>query len=201
MEQATIDSITYWITLITLLVQYVGGIFLVVTAGLEALRNKAVRLDRIVTVGIILILIPYGIRNYGLELADASIDLLNGLTDKRPEIEAAIRRFLNENNPDNGGSNITVPTAVSTPVPLPAFTPPPNMFELTATAYFGDFPTALPIATPMPEYTATRSLQDFEAQATVNAANNPTPRPTVCVAVQTGDLERGCVPPTPVPGD
>ena len=192
MEQATIDSITYWITLITLLVQYVGGIFLVVTAGLEALRNKAVRLDRIVTVGIILILIPYGIRNYGLELADASIDLLNGLTDKRPEIEAAIRRFLNENNPDNGGSNITVPTAVSTPVPLPAFTPPPNMFELTATAYFGDFPTALPASTPMPTETP---------RPMIEPTRTAVPSPTVCVAQQAGDVARGCVPPTPVPGN
>ena len=192
MEQATIDSITYWITLITLLVQYVGGIFLVVTAGLEALRNKAVRLDRIVTVGIILILIPYGIRNYGLELADASIDLLNGLTDKRPEIEAAVERFLNENNLDNGGSNVTVPTAVSTPVPLPAFTPPPNMFELTATAYFGDFPTALPASTPMPTETP---------RPMIEPTRTAVPSPTVCVAVQTGDLERGCVPPTPVPGN
>lgn len=201
MEPQTIDAITYWITLITLLVQYIGGIFLVVTAGIEALKNKAIRLDRIVTVGIVLILIPYGIRNYGLELADASIDLLNGLTDKRPEIEAAIERFLNENNPsDNGDTAVTVPTAEFTPTPLPTIENQVD-FAATATAYFGDFPTALPANTPMPEYTATWSLQDFEAQATRAAAGNPTPVPTICVAHQAGDIARGCVPPTPVPGN
>ena len=203
MSVETIDKISQWLTLLTLIAALVGTFLIVGTAAIQSLRNRVVRWDMLLYVLVILWSLPWGIRNYGPELTDASIDLMLSLAAKRPAMESAIREFIGNDVATDGGSNVTVPTAVfaSTPVPLPVFTPPPNMFELTATAYFGDFPTALPIATPMPEYTATRSLQDFEAQATVNAANNPTPRPTVCVAVQTGDLERGCVPPTPVPGD
>ena len=197
MSVETIDKISQWLTLLTLIAALVGTFLIVGTAAIQSLRNRVVRWDMLLYVLVILWSLPWGIRNYGPELTDASIDLMLSLAAKRPAMESAIREFIGNDVATDGGSNVTVPTAVfaSTPVPLPAFTPPPNMFELTATAYFGDFPTALPvqpIATPMPTETP---------RPMIEPTRTAVPSPTVCVAVQTGDLERGCVPPTPVPGN
>ena len=192
MSVETIDKISQWLTLLTLIAALVGTFLIVGTAAIQSLRNRVVRWDMLLYVLVILWSLPWGIRNYGPELTDASIDLMLSLAAKRPAMESAIREFIGNDVATDGGSNVTVPTAVSTPVPLPAFTPPPNMFELTATAYFGDFPTALPASTPLPTETPRQMTEPTRTAV---------PSPTVCVAVQTGDLERGCVPPTPVPGN
>ena len=199
MAPETIDKISQWLTLLTLIAALVGTFLIVGTAAIQSLRNRVVRWDMLLYVLVILWSLPWGIRNYGPELTDASIDLMLSLAEKRPAMESAIREFIGNDVATDGGSNVTVPTAVFTSTPLPTIENATD-FDATATAYFGDFPTALPAqstATPMPEYTATWSTEDFQAFAT----KYPAPSPTVCVAVQTGDLERGCVPPTPVPGN
>ena len=192
MAPETIDKISQWLTLFTLIAALVGTFLIVGTAAIQSLRNRVVRWDMLLYVLVILWSLPWGIRNYGPELTDASIDLMLSLAAKRPAMESAIREFIGNDVATDGGSNVTVPTAVSTPVPLPAFTPPPNMFELTATAYFGDFPTALPASTPMPTETP---------RPMIEPTRTAVPSPTVCVAQQAGDVARGCVPPTPVPGN
>ena len=192
MSVETIDKISQWLTLLTLIAALVGTFLIVGTAAIQSLRNRVVRWDMLLYVLVILWSLPWGIRNYGPELTDASIDLMLSLAAKRPAMESAIREFIGNDVATDGGSNVTVPTAVSTPVPLPAFTPPPNMFELTATAYFGDFPTALPASTPMPTETP---------RPMIEPTRTAVPSPTVCVAQQAGDVARGCVPPTPVPGN
>ena len=192
MAPETIDKISQWLTLLTLIAALVGTFLIVGTAAIQSLRNRVVRWDMLLYVLVILWSLPWGIRNYGPELTDASIDLMLSLAAKRPAMESAIREFIGNDVATDGGSNVTVPTAVSTPVPLPAFTPPPNMFELTATAYFGDFPTALPASTPMPTETP---------RPMIEPTRTAVPSPTVCVAQQAGDVARGCVPPTPVPGN
>ena len=202
MEQTTIDNIIRWLTLLTMIVALVGTFVIVGTAAIQSLRNRVVRWDMLAYVLVILWSLPYRIRNYGPELADASIDLLFSLAEKRPRMESAIREFLGNDLADGSdGNNVVTPPVVFTSSPMPQSSPPPNMFELTATAYFGDFPTALPASTPEPEYTATWSLQDFEAAATVNAAANPVPTPTVFLCRSAEDVARGCQPPTPVPGN
>ena len=192
MSVETIDKISQWLTLLTLIAALVGTFLIVGTAAIQSLRNRVVRWDMLLYVLVILWSLPWGIRNYGPELTDASIDLMLSLAEKRPAMESAIREFIGNDVATDGGSNVTVPTAVSTPVPLPAFTPPPNMFELTATAYFGDFPTALPASTPLPTETPRPMIEPTWTLV---------PSPTVCVAQQAGDVARGCVPPTPVPGN
>jgi hypothetical protein len=201
MEQTTIDNIVRWLTLLTMIVALVGTFAIIGTAAIQSLRNRVVRWDMLAYVLVILWSLPYGIRNYGPELADASIDLLFSLAEKRPAMESAIRSFLgDELGGDSGNTAVTVPTAEFTPTPMPTIANQTD-FAATATDYFGDFPTALPAMTPTPEYTPTRSLQDFEAQATVNAAGNPTPAPTVFICRTAEDVMAGCQPPTPVPGN
>ena len=178
MNPETINAVTQWVTLITLLVQYVGGIGLVVLAAIEGLRNKTVRWDRLIYTGIILLILPYGIRNYGPELTDASIDLLNNLSDKRPAMEDAITRFIGDVNeelpivPDVPTLVVATPEFAATPFPTPSVN-----FAATATAYFENQPTAVP-ATP------TATLE---------------PTRYVCRTIQ--DIQAGCTPPTPIPGN
>lgn len=194
MEQATIDNIIRWLTLLTMIVALVGTFMIVGTAAIQSLRNRVVRWDMLAYVLVILWSLPYGIRNYGPELADASIDLLVSLAEKRPAMESAIRDFLGNDLADSGGdANVTIPTAVFTSTPMPTVD---NHFNATATAFFEDFPTALPASTPMPEATPTNTPYPNYA-ATIQAEASP----TVCIARETGDLARGCVPPTPVPGN
>ena len=145
---------------------------------------------------------PLGIRNYGPELTDASIDLMLSLAEKRPAMESAIREFIGNDVATDGGSDVTVPTAVSTSVPLPANTPTPNMFELTATAYFGEFstalpaqPTAMPVPTETPRPMIEPTWTDYQHQT------NGTPEPTVFLCNTVDDVTAGCTPRTPVPGN
>lgn len=188
MNPETIDKISQWLTLLTLIAALVGTFVIVGTAAIQSLRNRVVRWDMLLYVIVILWSLPWGIRNYGPELTDASIDLMLSLAAKRPAMESAIREFIG-NDLSGGGDSVIVPTAVFTSTPLPTV---PTTFEETATAYFGDFPTALPANTPMPTETP---------RPMIEPTRTAVPSPTVCVARETGDLQRGCVPPTPVPGN
>lgn len=195
MNPETIDKISQWLTLLTLIAALVGTFVIVGTAAIQSLRNRVVRWDMLLYVIVILWSLPWGIRNYGPELTDASIDLMLSLAAKRPAMESAIREFIgNDLSSDSGDVNVVVPTAVYTSTPFPT---PHTDFAATATAYFGEFPTALPASTPTPTW----SLEDFEAAATVNAAGNPTPRPTVFLCRSAEDVAKGCQPPTPEPGN
>lgn len=198
MNPETIDKISQWLTLLTLIAALVGTFVIVGTAAIQSLRNRVVRWDMLLYVIVILWSLPWGIRNYGPELTDASIDLMMSLAAKRPAMESAIREFIGDDLAGNGDVNVTVPTAEFTSTPFPT---PSIDFAATATAYFGDFPTALPASPPTPEYTATWSLQDFEAEATRAAAGNPTPAPTRFICRTAEDVANGCQPPTPVPGN
>lgn len=191
MAPETIDKISQWLTLFTLIAALVGTFLIVGTAAIQSLRNRVVRWDMLLYVLVILWSLPWGIRNYGPELTDASIDLMLSLAEKRPAMESAIREFIGNDVATDGGSNVTVPTAVFTSTPLPTIENATD-FDATATAYFGDFPTALPASTPMPTETP---------RPMIEPTRTAVPSPTVCVAQQAGDVARGCVPPTPVPGN
>ncbi len=192
MSPETISTITTWLGLITLTIAAVGSIVIIAIAVTQSLKSRVVRWDALIFAAVLLWVLPYGIRIYGPELVDATIDLLNNLAGKREPMEEAITRFIGDVNeelpivPDVPTVMIATPEFTPTPFPTPSVD-----FAATATAYFSDQPTATP----------TWSVEDFEAQATVNAAGNPTPVPTICVAHEVGDLQRGCVPPTPVPGN
>ena len=191
MSVETIDKISQWLTLLTLIAALVGTFLIVGTAAIQSLRNRVVRWDMLLYVLVILWSLPWGIRNYGPELTDASIDLMLSLAEKRPAMESAIREFIGNDVATDGGSNVTVPTAVFTSTPLPTIENATD-FDATATAYFGDFPTALPASTPLPTETPRPMIEPTWTLV---------PSPTVCVAQQAGDVARGCVPPTPVPGN
>ena len=202
MAPETIDKISQWLTLFTLIAALVGTFLIVGTAAIQSLRNRVVRWDMLLYVLVILWSLPWGIRNYGPELTDASIDLMLSLAEKRPAMESAIREFIGNDVATDGGSDVTVPTAVSTSVPLPANTPTPNMFELTATAYFGEFstalpaqPTAMPVPTETPRPMIEPTWTDYQHQT------NGTPEPTVFLCNTVDDVTAGCTPRTPVPGN
>ena len=198
MAPETIDKISQWLTLFTLIAALVGTFLIVGTAAIQSLRNRVVRWDMLLYVLVILWSLPWGIRNYGPELTDASIDLMLSLAEKRPAMESAIREFIGNDVATDGGSNVTVPTAVFTATPLPTIANQTD-FDATATAYFGDFPTALPAATPMPTETPRPMIEptwtDYQHQT------NGTPEPTVFLCRTVEDVAAGCVPATSTPGN
>lgn len=201
MSVETIDKISQWLTLLTLIAALVGTFLIVGTAAIQSLRNRVVRWDMLLYVLVILWSLPWGIRNYGPELTDASIDLMLSLAEKRPAMESAIREFIGNDVATDGGSNVTVPTAVFTSTPLPTMENQTD-FDATATAYFGDFPTALPAqstATPIPTATPRPMIEptwtDYQHQT------NGTPEPTVFLCRTVEDVAAGCVPATSTPGN
>lgn len=191
MNPETVSTITTWMGLITLTVAAVGSIIVIAIAVVQSLKSRVVRWDALIFAVVLLWSLPYGIRVYGPELVDATIDLLNNLAGKREPMEDAITRFIGDVNeelpivPDVPTVIIATPEFTATPFPTPAVN-----FAATATAYFESQPTATP----------TWSIEDFEAEATRAAANNPTPKPTVFLCKTIEDIQAGCTPPTPVPG-
>jgi hypothetical protein len=197
MEPQTIDKISQWLTLLTLMAALVGTFLIVGTAAIQSLRNRTVRWDMLAYVLVILWSLPYGIRNYGPELTDASIDLMMSLAAKRPAMESAIRSFLGDDLAgDSGDTAVTVPTVEFTATPLPT---PSIDFAATATAYFGDFPTALPEFTATPTETPRPMIEptwtDYQWQT------NGTPAPTVFICQTVEDVGKGCIVATPEPGN
>lgn len=92
--------------------------------------------------------------------------------------------------PWEGGIDPDSPVIIATPQPTsdPVYTPTPDMFQLTATAYFGDFPTAIPQSTPMPAATNPPMIQPTQT---------PIPLPTVFVCQTYEDATTtNCVAPT-----
>ena len=193
MNPETVSTITTWMGLITLTVAAVGSIIVIAIAVVQSLKSRVVRWDALIFAVVLLWSLPYGIRVYGPILTDATIDLLNNLAGKREPMEEAITRFIGDVNeelpivPDVPTVVVATPQFTATPFPTPSVN-----FAATATVFFeNNLPTPTP---PM-------SLQDFEATATKMAEGNPTPSPTPCVATQVGDVARGCVPATPIPGN
>lgn len=196
MNPETIDKISQWLTLLTLIAALVGTFVIVGTAAIQSLRNRVVRWDMLLYVIVILWSLPWGIRNYGPELTDASIDLMLSLAAKRPAMESAIREFIgNDLSPDSGDVDVVVPTAVYTSTPFPT---PHTDFAATATAYFGEMPTALPAITPTPTETPRPMIEptwtDYQHQT------NGTPEPTLFLCYTVEDVVAGCTPRTPEPG-
>ena len=174
MNPETIANITRWLTLITMAFAVVGSIGIIATAVYQTLVSRRVRWDALLFALVLLWALPYGIRIYGPELVDATIDLLNNLAGKRAPLEDAITRFI-------GDANEQLPIVPEVPTsPVVIDTTQPTII-ITSTPW--PTPEGVIIAVPQP----TQPTQ-------------PTPTPTKCVAMQSGDLERGCVPPTPVPG-
>ena len=178
MNPETISTITTWLGLITLTIAAVGSIIIIAIAVTQSLKSRVVRWDALIFAAVLLWVLPYGIRIYGPELVDATIDLLNNLADKREPMEDAITRFIGDVNeelpivPDVPTLVVATPEFTATPFPTPSVN-----FAATATAYFENQPTAVP-ATP------TATLE---------------PTRYVCRTIQ--DIQAGCQPPTPVPGN
>lgn len=166
------------------------GMLLIYLAGKTMLEAKKIDLVSVAIVILILLLIPVGIREYPPMLTDAFIDAFSAIWGKSGDIEAITNEIVNESSNrwnNSGDSPVIIPTAQFTPTPLPTIANQTD-FDATATAYFGDFPTALPMPTSTP-------------RPMIEPTRTPIPSPTICVASQPGDLQRGCVPPTPIPGN
>ena len=178
MNPETIQTLTTWLGLGTLTVAAVGSIIVIAIAVIQSLKSRVVRWDALIFAGVLLWALPYGIRIYGPELVDATIDLLNNLAGKREPMEEAIKAFIGDVNeelpvvPDVPAVIIATPEFTATPFPTPSVN-----FAATATAYFESHPTAVP-----PQPTATLE-----------------PTRYVCRTIQ--DIQAGCTPPTPVPGN
>jgi hypothetical protein len=178
MNPETVNTITTWMGLITLTIAAVGSVIVIAIAVIQSLKSRVVRWDALIFAVVLLWALPYGIRIYGPELVDATIDLLNNLAGKREPMEDAIKAFIGDVNeelpvvPDVPTVIIATPEFTATPFPTPSVN-----FAATATAYFESHPTAVP-----PQPTATLE-----------------PTRYVCRTIQ--DIQAGCTPPTPVPGN
>lgn len=184
MNPETITTITTWLGLITLTVAAVGSVAIIAIAVTQSLKSRVVRWDALIFAAVLLWVLPYGIRVYGPELVDATIDLLNNLAGKREPMEDAITRFIGNANEETP-ITINQPTAEFTSTPLPM---PTNAidFDATATAFFEGQPTVT--STPYPNYAATIAAQ-------------VTPTATIFVCQNSSQIAQGCFPPTPVPGN
>lgn len=185
MSADTLETIVRWLGLIVMGLGVIGGVGLFTVAIYQSLKSRAVRWDALIFAGFLLWVLPYGIRNYGPVLTDATIDLLHSQADRRPAMEDAIRSFIGNEGQDAGDPVVTVPDAAT-----PQFTATPQQtpeinFQATTDAFMHPLPAAT--STPYPDYAAT-----IQAQVT--------PTPTVFVCQQSSDFARGCLPPTPVPG-
>jgi hypothetical protein len=119
---------------------------------------------------------------------------INAMTNESPAFTESVGRLINAViEPWQGGNKdapvtITQPTPQFTSTPMPPPPTPSTDFNATATAYFGDFPTALPAeptATPLPPM--------------IDPAFTIMPTRFICNSVE--DIQAGCTPPTPIPGN
>lgn len=169
-----------------------AGMLLIYLAGKTMIEAKRIDMVSVAIIIVILLLIPVGIREYPPMLADAFIDSFRTIWSRSGDIEAITQEIINDsqskwNNADDAPVIIATPQFTPTPYPTTI-----NHFELTATAYFDDFPTAIPQSTPEPTATNRPMIQPTRTLQ---------PTATICVASQPGDLQRGCLPPTPIPGN
>ncbi len=177
MNPETVSTITTWMGLITLTVAAVGSIIVIAIAVVQSLKSRVVRWDALIFAVVLLWSLPYGIRVYGPELVDATIDLLNNLAGKREPMEEAITRFIgdvNEELPIVPDVTVATPEFTATPFPTPSID-----FAATATVYFENQPTPTPFVMIEPTWTLV---------------------PTRYVCRTIADIQAGCTPPTPVPG-
>jgi len=139
----TINQIIDSLTAIGMIFAVVSSFLVVLTAGIQALRMKAVRWDALLFILVILWAIPIGLRYYGPQLMDASTDSIVAMAEKGPRMRDAIKSMLGDIvEPWQEGSEVptaeplptdaAVPTVIvdqdPTPTPtLPASTqtPPP----------------------------------------------------------------------------
>lgn len=166
------------------------GMLLIYLAGKTMLEAKKIDLVSVAIVILILLLIPVGIREYPPMLTDAFIDAFSAIWGKSGDIEAITNEIVNESSNrwnSSGDSPVIIPTVQFTPTPMPTIENPID-FNATATAYFGDFPTALPMPTSTP-------------RPMVEPTRTPIPSPTVFICRSGEDVLAGCQPPTPIPGN
>lgn len=180
MNPETVSTITTWMGLITLTVAAVGSIIVIAIAVVQSLKSRVVRWDALIFAVVLLWSLPYGIRVYGPELVDATIDLLNNLAGKREPMEDAITRFIGDVNEE-------------LPIIPPVATP---TIQLNT-----DSPTIIITSTPFPNYAATATAVAPTPTPFVMIEPTWTLEPTryVCRTIQ--DIQAGCTPPTPVPGN
>jgi hypothetical protein len=160
---------------------------LMYAAGKSMVEAKTVDPTSVGLVVLILVLVLIGVRYYPPMLGNAFLDGFKevwGLYDDLATIindianESARSWNINETSeelpivPDVPAVIIATPEFTATPFPTPSVN-----FAATATAYFESHPTAVP-----PQPTATLE-----------------PTRYVCRTIQ--DIQAGCTPPTPVPGN
>lgn len=179
MNPQTLATVTTWLGLITMTIAVIGSIGMVATAVYQSLKSRTVRWDALVFAGLLLWAMPLGIRHYGPELVDATIDLLNNLAGKREPMEEAITRFIGETNEQLP----IVPNVPTSPVVIDT-----------------SQPTIIITSTPFPNYAATVTARASEIPPTNTSAPTATLEPTRYVCRTIEDIRAGCTPPTPVPG-
>ena len=167
------------------------GIWLIVIAGKTLVSAKSIRVQDIAIIAGILILILVAIRIYPAALMSSATDSIVAVTEESPAFLDAISEMVQqivepwqdgksaEENPVIIDTN--APVTIDTPAPIATITP--NTFEATATAYFGDFPTAFPA---QPAATNRPMIQPTS-----------TPRPTVAPTIDLSIWNPATPPPTP----
>lgn len=177
MQPETVQNITEWAALLTLVLAIIGSVAIVGTAVYQSLKARQVRWDALAFALVLLWSLPYGIRNYGPALLDASIDLINNVATKRDPLEAALQNLIGDTASDVPimPSIPTVSLDTTQPTIIITSTPWPTAQGVTAV-------TATPMPTTPPQPTI-----------------KPTATVYICLTAQ--DVLSGCQPPTPVPGN
>ena len=176
MSIETVETITKWLGLITMILAVIGSVGMVATAVYQSLKSRAVRWDALVFAGLLLWAMPIGIRNYGPILTDATIDLLNNLAGKREPMEEAIKGFI-------GDVNEELPPVPTSPITIDT-----------------SQPAIVITATPFPNYAATATAVAPTPTPFVMIEPTSTVAPTRYICRTIADIQAGCTPPTPVPG-
>ncbi len=94
MNPQTLATVTTWLGLITMTIAVIGSIGMVATAVYQSLKSRTVRWDALIFAAVLLWVLPYGIRIYGPELVDATIDLLNNLAGSGSQWKRLSRLLL-----------------------------------------------------------------------------------------------------------
>ena len=177
MNPETIQTLTTWLGLGTLTVAAVGSIIVIAIAVVQSLKSRVVRWDALIFAVVLLWSLPYGIRVYGPELVDATIDLLNNLAGKREPMEEAIKAFI-------GDVNEELPPVPTSPITIDT-----------------SQPAIVITATPFPNYAATATAVAPTPTPFVIIEPTSTVAPTRYICRTIADIQAGCTPPTPIPGN
>jgi hypothetical protein len=173
----TVNQIIDSMTAIGMIFAVVASFLVVLTAGIQALRMRAVRWDALLFILVVLWAIPIGLRYYGPQLMDASTDSIIAMAEKGPRLREAIKDMLSDvAEPWQGGGGL--PTAEPAPAEVDV-SPPTVVPEVTDDT--GMTPTTTPEATATPQLPTATPTQTAVPTLDLDNWNIQTPPPTPIV--------------------